>query len=92
MADIKSPDGTDGSTVNVTQIDPEISDIHSTAGDTNKLEGTIYVANTKHFEIYCNPVYQTPDDSVYLLSGQGISGDLSHGASFSQSMGTQGKN
>lgn len=79
-------DGTDASIVNVTQIDPEISDIHSTAGDTNKLEGTIYVANTKYFAIYCNPVYQKPDGSVYLLSGHGISGDLTHGASFSQSL------
>lgn len=55
-------------------------------GDSVSLEGTIYYsANAPENSFYVNPVYQTPEGSVYAVSGSGSSfgGDSSAGASYS---------
>ena len=58
-----------------TMSDPAVSDVHTSfnyGDDENSvsLEGTIYVASSKKSRIYfINPVYQSPDGSVYLVSG-----------------------
>jgi len=59
------------------------------AGDMIELEGTIYVCPQEEdvVGVYCNPVYQCPDGSVYLVPGQGMSfsGDV-EGASMSHKL------
>lgn len=74
------------------ESDPGICDghnyINSTDGEEQiRLEGTIYLCPDEedNVGIYCNPVYQCPDGSVYLVSGYGMSfsgsvegGSLSH--------------
>ena len=55
--------------------------------DSTALEGTIYIsANAAEKSFYCNPVYQGADGRVYLTAGTGVSGDLSAGGSFAQSL------
>jgi len=74
------------------ESDPGICDGHSYINSTDgeeqiRLEGTIYLCPDEedNVGIYCNPVYQCPDGSVYLVSGYGMSfsgsvegGSLSH--------------
>lgn len=62
------------------ESDPGICDAKShitgtDAGDMIELEGTIYVCPQEEdvVGVYCNPVYQCPDGSVYLVPGQGMS-------------------
>lgn len=40
-----------------------------------ELEGTIYIASGMSKTLFTNPVYQSNDGKVYLLSGQGFSSD-----------------
>lgn len=74
------------------ESDPGICDAKShitgtDAGDMIELEGTIYICPDEEglVGVYCNPVYQCPDGSVYLVSGHGMSfsgsgegGSMSH--------------
>lgn len=52
-----------------------ICDVHSAVSNTeNSLTGTLYMeAGAGTVTLYYNPVYQTPDGQVYLLSGTGLS-------------------
>jgi hypothetical protein len=63
----------------------EISDGSYRLGDETELEGTIYVTGGRA-EFYFNPVYQSSDGSVYLIAGQGTSGDLTGASSFSHAI------
>jgi len=78
-----------------TMSDPAISDGHTSifCGDDEKsvsLDGTIYVTpsgSIHHY--YFNPVYQSADGSVYLVSGEGFSfstESLGEGAVYSQTL------
>ncbi len=74
------------------ESDPGICDAKShitstDAGDMIELEGTIYICPDEEglVGVYCNPVYQCPDGSVYLVPGHGMSfsgsgegGSMSH--------------
>jgi hypothetical protein len=73
----------------------EIGDSHMalSVGDTENivtLEGTVYIAATSDSRVYYfNPVYQSADGSVYLMSGDSISlaGELDgEGARYSQTL------
>lgn len=69
------------------QADEEVADVRLNVSDQGQeMEGTIYCSANEYARFYCNPVYQTADGQVYLLSGTGISGNLTDGASFSQSL------
>ncbi len=82
----------EGNTYVAIESDPGICEGHSYINSTDgeeqiRLEGTIYLCPDEedNVGIYCNPVYQCPDGSVYLVSGQGMSfsgsvegGSLSH--------------
>lgn len=69
------------------QADPEMSDIECRVSDQGQeIEGTIYCRTEGNVIFYFNPVYQTAEGAVYLLSGTGISGNLTDGASFHQRM------
>lgn len=70
-----------------------ISDLkyHVNVGDNEKgieLEGTIYIASGAMSKtLFTNPVYQSNDGKVYLLSGQGFSSDnLDEGELFTNTM------
>lgn len=79
----KQPGADDG--VFAAQTDAEVTDIHLNVSDQGEeLEGTIYCPVSQYARFYCNPVYQTADGQVYLLSGISISGNLTDGAAFSQ--------
>ena len=78
-----------------TMSDPAVSDVHTSlfiGDDENSvsLEGTIYVSSSKRDHIYFfNPVYQSSDGSVYLVSGDshGFSGEgYGESSAFSQTM------
>lgn len=69
-----------GNTYVAIESDPGICDGHSYINSTDteeniRLEGTIYLCPDEEgiVGVYCNPVYQCPDGSVYLVSGQGMS-------------------
>lgn len=64
----------------------EISDISAVFGDHKKLEGTIYVPSQMHAAFFFNPVYQTSEGAIYIIEGDGISGDLSNESAFSKSI------
>lgn len=69
------------------QADAEVTDVTLNVSDQGEaMEGTIFCPTGEDARFYCNPVYQTGDGQVYLLSGTGISGNLTDGASFSQSL------
>lgn len=87
--------GRDGNTwVNCSDDSVEVS-VHLTNTGTNdsiKLEGILYLYvspdsynENGDFVIYCNPVYQSPDNQVYMLPGSGLGvsseGDYSEDAS-----------
>lgn len=62
------------------ESDPGICDGHNYINSTDteeqiRFEGTIYVCPDEEgvAGVYCNPVYQCPNGSVYLVSGQGMS-------------------
>ncbi len=62
------------------ESDPGICDGHNYINCTDteeqiRFEGTIYVCPNEEdiVGVYCNPVYQCPDGSVYLVPGQGMS-------------------
>lgn len=75
-----------GEDVTVAQQGQEIADGHFTSGDIIKLEGVIYYSGKDSPVFYCNPVYQSPDGSVYMTAGTGISGQLSAGSSYSMKL------
>lgn len=75
-----------GEDVTAAQQGPEIADGHFTSGDIIKLEGVIYYSGKDSPVFYCNPVYQSPDGSVYMTAGTGISGQLSAGSSYSMKL------
>lgn len=75
-----------GEDVTVAQQGPEIADGHFTSGDIIKLEGVIYYSGKDSPVFYCNPVYQSPNGSVYMTAGTGISGQLSAGSSYSMKL------
>lgn len=85
MPVIKS-EGNPGEDVTAAQQGPEIADGHFTSGDIIKLEGVIYYSGKDSPVFYCNPVYQSPDGSVYMTAGTGISGQLSAGSSYSMKL------
>lgn len=63
--------------------------IDTDAEDAIELSGTVYVAPAVRGSstFFINPVYQTPDGRVYLVSGNGISSDASaEGGAFSQTI------
>ena len=74
------------------ESDPGICDGHNYINikdgeEQIHLEGTIYLCpdEENNVGVYCNPVYQCPDGSVYLVPGQGMSfsgsgegGSMSH--------------
>lgn len=65
------------------------SDSHLSIGDETSIEGTIYVIpNSTHHAYYLNPVYQSSDGQVYLMTGTGISfsGYMGEGAAYSQTL------
>lgn len=70
----------------------KISDGHTSISNTDDgvsiaLEGTIYAAPTKDIvTYYINPVYQSVDGRIYVVSGSGISfdNDGAEGGAFSQ--------
>ncbi len=74
--------------------DEGISDGHANIdvtdeGESISLEGTVYVAATSGvITWYCNPVYQSPDGSVYAMTGNGMSADYgySEGTTSSQTV------
>lgn len=74
--------------------DDGISDIDAHMIDTDaevaiELSGTVYVAPAVRGGsiFFINPVYQTPDGRVYVVSGSGISSDAgSEGGAFSQTI------
>lgn len=76
-----------------TLSDPAISDGHTsinTGDDENSvsLEGTIYVSPSRNMStFYFNPIYQSADGSIYLVSGDGFtfnSETYSEGSVYSQ--------
>lgn len=74
--------------------DEGFSDVkrHVKSGDNEdglELEGTVYIpSGSMSSAIYINPVYQSADGSIYLISGQGFSatGDNSEGGVYSQTL------
>ena len=42
-------------------------------GERYEISGTIYADARGHIQVYCNPVYQQADGSIYLVTGQGMS-------------------
>jgi len=57
--------------------------------NSTTMEGTIFVSPLKNNPaFYFNPVYQSADYSVYLVSGQGLSmsGDVASGATMNQTL------
>lgn len=45
----------------------------SDEGERYEISGTIYADARGHIQVYCNPVYQQADGSIYLVTGQGMS-------------------
>ncbi len=88
------PEGLDDPGFTSTGSDEAISDGHSALhyGDdeeSTSLEGTLYVSAGEEHTYYINPVYQSADGSVYILSGNGghmTGGIRSEGAVFSQTL------
>jgi hypothetical protein len=74
--------------------DEAVSDGHNYVGSTDEgssvtLEGIIYMSPRKIIgPYYLNPVYQTEDGRIYMVSGSGtsMSGDNTEGSSCSQSL------
>ena len=70
--------GSDGSSYIGSQRGPHLTGgstnvIHSDDMDAIELSATIYAPTGEYIAAYCNPVYQEPDGSIYLISGQGLS-------------------
>lgn len=62
--------------------DPEITDRKFTAGNETTLEGTLYMDAALDFvSFYINPVYQTSEGQVYLMTGSGMSSSGAGGLS-----------
>lgn len=74
--------------------DERVADTHSSfastdAGESIALEGTIYISTAAGAtDFYMNPVYQTSDGDVYLISGTGLSfgGEVVEGMSSTHEM------
>jgi len=73
--------------------DEAISDAHTSMHygddeDKTTLEGTIYLSSKHPGGVsFINPVYQSPDGSVYAISGNGFSADIrSEGLHYSQTL------
>ena len=78
FAIVRHTDEETGECYTATMLGSEINDGHFSMhvhdeGETNTLEGTIYVVPGVARVLYCNPVYQTADGRVYLEAGSGIS-------------------
>lgn len=66
-------DSTDGISSFHTYFDSAISDGYYTMGNESSIEGTIYRVPTDYDAVYVNPVYQSSDGRVYVMSGSGYS-------------------
>lgn len=44
-------------------------------GERYEMSGTVYADARGHVRVYCNPVYQQADGSIYLVAGQGMVSD-----------------
>ena len=61
------------------------------AGNNTSIEGTIYISTAALRPFFANPVYQSNDGSIYVVSGTGMSsvGMSTPGAAMSQTMSTE---
>lgn len=66
-------DSPDGISSFHTFSDNAIGDGHYTIGNDSIIEGTIYRVPANYDAIYVNPVYQSSDGRVYVMSGSGYS-------------------
>ncbi len=67
--------------------DPEVTNRKSTYGSETILEGTLYVdAALDSIIFYINPVYETSDGQVYLMTGNGIASTGGVGGNMSATM------
>ncbi len=67
-----------GNTVDEGISDASVSFLSTDTGEHISLKGTIYVASGSGLDcFYFNPVYQSPDGQVYVVSGHGVFWDSS---------------
>lgn len=60
----------------------QISQIHISVDDKGRsIEGTVFVKEKPIIEVTMNPVYETEDGEIYLMSGSGMSMDNQYGKS-----------
>lgn len=81
-----------GDSYSSSSSDNGISDLkyNVKVGDNEKgieLEGTVYIASGMSMTLFTNPVYQSNDGKVYLLSGEGFSSEnIDEGEFFTSTM------